>query len=251
MVRHPGMLHPIYGRGLDTGEIKHEIASKAGEGLGQGGKSVREKKRNFWNRHIKLWVFLILLAAAWIVSSGIRQARAAALQRGIGSQVLRFHVLANSDSHEDQQTKLLVRDGILAWLETQLSREEQNDLALMEERVEALLPEIQEYANGILKERDCTYTARAVLEETYFPRKTYGDCTFPPGNYQALRILLGEAKGQNWWCVLFPRLCFLDCVHAVLPKQSQSQLKQVLTEEEYESLFDPGEDEYRITFRYF
>ena len=210
-----------------------------------------EKNGNFWSRHIKLWVFLILLAAAWVVSSGVRQARADALQRGIGSQVLRFHVLANSDSHEDQQTKLMVRDGILAWLETALSKEEQNDLALMEGRVETLLPKIQEQANQILRERGCDYTARAVLGESYFPRKTYGDCTFPAGNYQALRILLGEAKGQNWWCVLFPRLCFLDCVHAVLPQQSQSQLKQVLTEEEYESLFDPGEDEYRITCRYF
>lgn len=72
-----------------------------------------EKNGNFWSRHIKLWVFLILLAAAWVVSSGVRQARADALQRGIGSQVLRFHVLANSDSHEDQQTKLMVRDGSL------------------------------------------------------------------------------------------------------------------------------------------
>lgn len=210
-----------------------------------------KKGTDFWNRHSKLWVFLILLAAAWIVSCGVRQARAAALQRGIGSQVLRFHVLANSDSQEDQQTKLMVRDGILEWLETQLSWEEQNDLALMEERLEALLPKIQEQANELLRERGCEYTARAALEESYFPRKTYGDCTFPEGNYQALRLLLGEAKGQNWWCVLFPKLCFLDCVHAVLPEQSQSQLKQILTEEEYESLFDPEEDEYRITFRYF
>ncbi|MFQ9153616.1 MAG: stage II sporulation protein R [Blautia sp.] len=73
-----------------------------------------------------------------------------------------------------------------------------------------------------------------------FSGKTYGDCTFPAGNYDALRICIGEAKGKNWWCVLFPSLCFVDTVHGIVPAESRQLLQKVLTEEEYESLFTPG-----------
>lgn len=210
-----------------------------------------DKWKDFWIRHIRLWAFLLLLIAAWIISAGMQNARAAALQRSISNEVLRFHVLANSDGEEDQQVKLKVRDGVLEWLETQLTETEQKDLKQMERKIEILLPEIEEKAEMILAEQGFAYGAEAKLEWVSFPERTYGDCTFPAGKYKALRILLGEAKGRNWWCVLFPRLCFLDCVHAVLPEESQEQLQGVLTEEEYESLFDPAKDEYKITFRYF
>ena len=71
------------------------------------------------------------------------------------------------------------------------------------------------------------------MTTSYFPDKTYGDVTFPAGNYTALRVEIGEAKGQNWWCVLYPNLCFLDAVNAVVPEEGKQKLEQVLTEEEY------------------
>ena len=179
---------------------------------------------------VKGLLLLVLLVLSWILSVGIPHAQAAMLQKGISREVLRFHVLANSDSLADQEVKLKVRDDVLRWLEQELTEEEQGDLVLMEQKINKFT---------------------ASLSRDYFPEKTYGDCTFPAGIYTALRICLGEAQGQNWWCVLFPRLCFMDCVHAVLPEQSQEELKNVLTEEEYESLFDPAKDEYRICFRYF
>ena len=206
---------------------------------------------DFFIHHVKLWAFLFFLFTAWIISAGMRQARAALLQKGISREVLRFHVLANSDSEEDQQVKLKVRDEILEWLEGQLTKEEENDLELMEKRIKELLPEIEKETEKLLAEDGFSYGAQVKLETASFPERTYGDCTFPAGKYRALRILLGDAKGQNWWCILFPRLCFLDCVHAVLPQESQEQLKNVLTEEEYEILFNPAEDEYRICFKYF
>lgn len=204
----------------------------------------------FWH-YVKLWAFLFLLFAAWIISAGMQRARAAMLQKGISREVLRFHVLANSDSSEDQQVKLKVRDEILEWLESRLTQEEGNDLEQMEVRVQELLPEIEKKSEKILTEAGFAYGAQAKLETTYFPERTYGNCTFPAGKYRALRILLGNAQGKNWWCILFPKLCFLDCVHAVLPQQSQEQLQGVLTEEEYESLFDPAKEEYKICFKYF
>ncbi len=194
---------------------------------------------------------LVLLVISWVFSVSIHYVQAAMLQQGISKEVLRFHVLANSDSAADQEIKLEVRDEVLRWMEQQLTEEEQNDLQLMEKKIKILLPEIQQRAETVLRDNGVSYGATASLIRDYFPEKTYGDCTFPAGTYTALRICLGDAEGRNWWCVLFPRLCFMDCVHAVLPEQSREQLKAVLTEEEYESLFDPGKDEYKICFRYF
>ena len=204
-----------------------------------------------WMRHVKFWIFVGLAFLSWSISAGMQRARADMLQRGISREVLRFHVLANSDREEDQQIKLKVRDDVLEWLERRLTAEEENDLQLMESRIQELLPEIEKKTESILKKNGFDYGAQARMEKTYFPERTYGTCTFPAGEYTALRILLGDAHGQNWWCILFPRLCFLDCVHAVLPRQSQEQLQKVLTEEEYESLFDPSKDEYKISFKYF
>lgn len=215
-------------------------------------------------KHSKLWSFVLLLLAAWIISSGMESARADSLQESISKKVLRFHVLANSDRDADQQIKLEVRDEVLRWLETQLPAAvyeygetehkhsvKQMEVEEIEKRIVELLPQIEQKSEQILKRGGFAYGARAELKEVHFPERTYGACTFPEGNYKALRILLGEAGGENWWCVLFPKLCFLDCVHAVFPEESQEQLKGILTEEEYESLFDPRKDTYRIGFKYF
>lgn len=212
----------------------------------------KHRIKNHMLKHIRLWSFVLILLAAWIISAGMQEAKASALQKGISRKVMRFHVLANSDSDADQRVKMMVRDGVLKWLEGELLlQEEKQNLEEVRLQIEELLPGIEERAEQILSRAGFDYGLRAELKEVYFPERSYGNCTFPAGNYTALRILLGEAKGQNWWCVLFPRLCFLDCVHAVMPEESQKQLQGILTEEEYESLFDPREDEYRICFRYF
>ena len=84
-----------------------------------------------------------------------------------------------------------------------------------------------------IQKQGYTYPVSVSLEKCYFPMKTYGDCTFPAGTYEALRVCIGKAKGRNWWCVLYPNLCFLDTTNAVLPEKGKQQLKKVLTEEEY------------------
>lgn len=99
----------------------------------------------------------------------------------------------------------------------------------------------------IVEKEQAGYPVHAELTECYFPRKSYGDCTFPAGRYEALRICIGKAEGKNWWCVLFPNLCFVDSIHAVVPEEQKKELKNVLTEEEYESLFDWKHSEFKIT----
>ena len=157
------------------------------------------------------------------------------LQQGIAGEIIRFHVLANSDSEQDQALKLKVKDGLVEYLKPMLSGAEsvEESREILEENLGA----IEEEAERLLAREQAPYGAEAEMTTCYFPIKTYGDCTFPAGNYQALRIPIGEAKGKNWWCVLYPNLCFIDSLHGVVPEEQKQELKYVLTEEEYDSLF--------------
>ena len=91
-------------------------------------------------------------------------------------------------------------------------------------------------ADEVLSNNGFTYTAKSSLSSTTFPVKVYGDITLPPGEYDALRIELGKADGQNWWCIMFPQLCFVDGTYSVVPDESKKQLKTLLTEEEYTAI---------------
>lgn len=79
-----------------------------------------------------------------------------------------------------------------------------------------------------------------------FPGKTYGDYTFPEGNYEALEITLGDGAGHNWWCVLYPNMCFRGSVYEVVEDEAKENLKEVLTPDEYESIFDSGKYEIKL-----
>lgn len=203
-----------------------------------------------------------LICLAWILHSSVVAAQRTLLQEGIADEVLRFHVLANSDSEEDQRIKLAVRDGVLEWIEEELEKENgkrwnekrmQKKEGTREEMKRFLsdhLPELTETADKILAEQGVSYRSAAAVETCYFPDRTYGDCTFPAGYYEALRIRLGEAKGHNWWCVLYPQLCFTDCLHAVVEEDEMQKLEEVLTVEEYECLLREPE-KWKIRFRWF
>lgn len=129
-------------------------------------------------------------------------------------EVLRLHIIANSDSEEDQQIKLLVRDAVLEYertTSTVLAVTDVNDA------------EIQLIANGqdllntvrtVLYENEAPYDAQLVIGDFDFPDRVYGDKVYPSGVYRAVRILLGDAEGKNWWCVMFPPLCIVDAKDA-------------------------------------
>ncbi len=210
----------------------------------------------FWpegKKFVKIILYLLLLSIP--LHAAAAAIHKTLLQRGIAEEVLRFHVLANSDSEEDQKRKLQVRDQAVAWMEKTVKKaEEEAGKELNRDEVAALmekrLPELEKIANQTLREEEAGYKARASLETCYFPERTYGSCSFPSGWYQALRIVLGEGSGRNWWCVLYPKLCFTDCLHAVVPEKEREKLEEVLTVEEYESLFE-NPKEWKISFRWF
>ena len=194
----------------------------------------------------KRWKGRLLLFLAVFFAAVLFFSQAAAAGR-IKDKVLRLHVIANSDSEEDQALKLKVRDQVLATLKPLLENAE--DRSSSEAIVRAHLSEVEAAARETAWQEKPGENVHAELTNTRFQEKTYGDCTFPAGNYDALRITIGEAKGKNWWCVLFPSLCFVDTVHGVVPEESKELLKNVLTEEEYESLFTPGKSEYKVRWK--
>ena len=125
--------------------------------------------------------------------------------REIRNNVIRLHILANSDTDEDQNVKLLVRDALLSCGSDIFGGEVNIDNAsecLAEEKAELICK-----ANEILAENGFDYTAEIFLTEEYFPTREYEDFTLPAGEYLALKVVLGKGEGHNWWCVMFPPLC--------------------------------------------
>ena len=190
---------------------------------------------------------LILLAIAAAVSIFFGQVKASR-NGSVQEKVLRLHVIANSDSEKDQAVKLKVKDAVVEYLKPILQGQE-----TMEETrttVENILPGIQAVAQKASDTWGQGQQVCAELTDMYFPVKSYGDLTFPAGRYSALRITIGKGEGKNWWCVLFPNLCFVDSVHGIVPEESKEELKHVLTEDEYDSLFRFGGSKYEIRWKF-
>lgn len=110
------------------------------------------------------------------------------------------------------------------------------------------MDEIIETAEKTLHKSGYTYGASARLANVDFPVKTYGDYTFPAGKYRALQITLGKGEGHNWWCVLYPNMCFQGSVYEVMDESSGEELREVLTQEEYADVFDSGKMQIRWKF---
>ncbi|WP_058485864.1 stage II sporulation protein R [Defluviitalea phaphyphila] len=154
-----------------------------------------------------------------------------AIQTSLSKSVIRFHVIANSDSDEDQDIKKEVRDAILQEMTPLLSTS--NKIDITRNIIIQNMDKIKEIAENVIKERGKDYSVEVSLGPAVFPTKQYGDIVFPTGEYEALKVSIGEAKGKNWWCVMFPPLCFVDVTHGIVPQENKEDLKKVLNEEEY------------------
>lgn len=168
------------------------------------------------------------------------------VQKGIAEKIIRFHVIANSDSSEDQELKLKVKEEVVATIEPLLKDADSVDQ--VREILQDSLPVIETTAADTLAANGCSTSVEAGLTHCYFPVKTYGEYTFPDGEYEALRIVIGAGEGKNWWCVMYPRLCFVDSLYSVVPEESKKELKAQLTDEEYDEILK-GKKEIRIKSR--
>ncbi len=179
------------------------------------------------------------------------EAKMSGTQKMLAEKVFRFHVLANSDSEEDQAVKLKVRDAVLSYIKEGTASEavEESDAKQTKEWVQEHLEEVEDIADAVLREEGYGYSSEAEVEVCYFPDKQYGDIFFPQGDYEALRVKLGEAKGHNWWCVLYPNLCFTSSTCAVVSDEGKEDLKETLTAEEYEMV--TAVSEFKIKWFFF
>lgn len=173
-----------------------------------------------WRRAAALLAAFLVCTALW----------AEAAQAQLADHVIRLHVLANSDSQEDQALKLQVRDAVLAHADALLAGQKQADQAalLLQENLDALA----QTARAEVLAQGYDYPVEVRLEETWFPTRTYDTISLPAGNYLALRVLIGQAEGQNWWCVVFPSLCLSAVTETSLQAAGLSHGDYALISEE-------------------
>lgn len=155
---------------------------------------------------------------------------ARSVHEDLSTSFFRLHILANSDSEEDQNLKYLVRDEIISYLNTlsdsASSKEEVMELAKMH------LADFRKIAEKVIQENGYSYPVSVEVGNFSFPTKYYGNLSLPTGSYDALRITIGRAEGQNWWCVLFPPLCFVSPATGIVEEDSMKQIEEGLSRDE-------------------
>lgn len=192
---------------------------------------------------LKIEKAIILGLVIAIIASSLSGFSVFAAQCGdIRSRVLRLHILANSDTKADQQLKLQVRDRILA--ESAVLFKAANTKEEAEKNARAKLPEIVKIAQQEIKQEGYNYQVHAALVHMYFTTRTYGTVTLPAGDYDAVRVTIGAAKGHNWWCVLFPALCL-----PAAEKKQAKKLGDVLTPTEVGIVKGKGRPDITIKFK--
>ena len=147
------------------------------------------------------------------------------------NKLIRFHVIANSDSDEDQNLKLKVRDAVIDYLQPKL--ELSSSIEESETIIKSEYKKLENISKNIVLENGYKYDISVGIDYSTFPTKQYSNVVLPAGEYKALRIIIGEGKGKNWWCVMFPPLCFVDEQSSIIDTDTDKKLREVLTEEEY------------------
>ena len=168
------------------------------------------------------------------------------LQSTLAQKIIRFHVIADNDTDESQQLKMKVKNETLKYMKTLLTGTE--DLSTTRDILENNLENIKNFALDVVEKEGYEYNVSAEFENCYFPIKEYGSLIFPAGYYDALKIKLGKAEGRNWWCVMYPNLCFVEGSYAVVNDEVKETLEGMLTPDEYHMLLQGNNT--KISFKY-
>lgn len=197
-------------------------------------KLIDDKYRNYLAAAIGCFLLGFLL-----LMSGLRQNQEDLASR-IAPGILRFHILANSDSNQDQEIKLEIRSLILDYVQSSLNpgAGKAETIRYIEEHKAS----IEELAKQYLAQKGFGYGAALQLLTCYFPARAYGSMVFPCGFYDAVRIILGKGEGHNWWCVLYPRFCFTDGICSEVPSESVKKLQEEINQDDFLSIKDRRPD---------
>ena len=200
---------------------------------------------NIKNSKIGISITLILLLFLYTTINAISYVEA--VSTDISDSVFRLHVIANSDSNEDQSLKYKVRDNLLKYMNNICSdcSSKQEAIDLVTEHQE----EFKQVALDTIKKEGYSYNVKINIGNFEFPTKQYGDISLPAGYYDALIVEIGEAKGRNWWCVMFPSLCFIDVSSGIVPEESKEELQNILSDDEYSIISDNSDNGIKLKFK--
>lgn len=168
------------------------------------------------------------------------------VESALADSVLRLHVIANSDSYDDQALKLKVRDAVIENTKDIFSV--QSDICSAKQSAAKNLGYIKKIAEDEIKKNGFDYKADVTFGKSEFPTKIYNNITLPSGTYQALKIVIGNGEGKNWWCVMYPPLCFTDGT-TKMDKESKAILKKSLTKEEYNLVMTKKQIPVKVKFK--
>ncbi len=181
------------------------------------------------SKKVKYSFFLIILLCIYILVCAISYVDA--VSTDIENSVFRLHVIANSNTDEDQNLKYIVRDNLIEYMNVLVK-----DFSSKEEVINIVNSHKDDFysiAKQTILNNGYNYDVNIEIGNFDFPTKNYGDISLPAGYYDALRVKIGEAKGENWWCVMFPPLCFVNISSGVVPEESKEYMKNELSDEEY------------------
>ncbi len=199
----------------------------------------------FKNSKVKMVIILSFLLFLYTTICAFSYAQN--VSTDIANSVFRLHVIANSDSKEDQDLKYKVRDSLINYMNSICANCEnkQDAINLVTEHKD----DFKQIALDTIKDNGYSYDVNISIGNFSFPTKDYGDISLPAGFYDALRVEIGEAKGQNWWCVMFPPLCFVDVSSGVVPEESKEELENNLSEEEYALVSNDSDTKIQFKFK--
>lgn len=197
-----------------------------------------------------LWIVIIIAIAGLLLQKvNLNKNITDIQQKEISDKLIRFHVIANSDSKQDQQLKLMVRDKVLEYIYPRLK-----DSKSIEQSRKILLDndkKIKEICENTIRNNKYNYAVTTALSKENFPVKTYGNITLPQGQYEAYRIIIGGGEGQNWWCVMFPPLCFIDITKEETSyKETENEMKKTLSEKQYKAVDNRNKSPKEVKFRF-
>lgn len=198
-------------------------------------------------KNSKIGIVLILSILLFLYTIVCAVSYVEAVSTDISSSVFRLHVIANSNSDEDQSLKYKVRDSLLNYMNNICKdcNSKEEAINIVSEHQE----EFKQVALETIRNEGYSYDVKIEIGNFEFPTKHYGDISLPAGFYDALKVEIGKAEGRNWWCVMFPSLCFVDVSSGIVPEESKEELQNVLTDEEYTIISDKSSPNIKLKFK--
>lgn len=205
--------------------------------------------KNFLNnfKNSKIGILFILSLLLFLYTTICAISYVDAVSSDISDSVFRLHVIANSNSDEDQALKYKVRDNLLNYMNNLCKNCNSKEDAI--NIVSTHQEEFKQIALETIKNEGFSYDIKIEIGNFEFPTKHYGDISLPAGFYDALKVEIGKAEGRNWWCVMFPSLCFVDISSGIVPDESKEELQNVLSDEEYAIISDNTNPGIKLKFK--